>query len=42
MMVKGHFLAQPEPEVELTEASPKYLEEKRSFEAQRLQTWFGS
>src|SRR5690349_8639922 len=41
MMVKGKFLAEPEPEVELTEASPKYLEEKRSFEAQRLQTWFG-
>lgn len=41
MMVKGQFLAEPEPEVMLTEASPKYLEEKRSFEAQRLQTWFG-
>jgi sulfide:quinone oxidoreductase len=41
MMVKGHFLAEPEPEVILTEASPQYLEEKRSFEAQRLQAWFG-
>jgi sulfide:quinone oxidoreductase len=41
MMVKGHFLAEPEPEVILTEASPQYLEEKRSFETQRLQTWFG-
>jgi sulfide:quinone oxidoreductase len=41
MMVKGQFLAEPEPEVILTEASPKYLEEKRSFEIQRLQTWFG-
>ena len=41
MMVKGQFLAEPEPEVQLTEASPKYLEEKRAFEAQRLQTWFG-
>jgi sulfide:quinone oxidoreductase len=41
MMVKGHFLAEPEPEVMLTEASPKYLEEKRSFEMKRLQTWFG-
>lgn len=40
MMVKGQFLAEPEPEVMLTEASPKYLEEKRSFEIQRLQTWF--
>jgi len=41
MMVKGQFLAEPEPEVMLTEASSKYLEEKRSFEMQRLQTWFG-
>ena len=41
MMVKGQFLAEPEPEVELTEASPRYLEEKRAFEAQRLQAWFG-
>ena len=41
MMVKGQFLAEPEPEVILTEASSKYLEEKRSFETQRLQTWFG-
>jgi sulfide:quinone oxidoreductase len=40
MMVKGHFLAVPEPEIALTEASPKYFEEKQSFEAQRLQTWF--
>jgi sulfide:quinone oxidoreductase len=41
MMVKGHFLAVPDPEIALTEASPKYLEEKQSFETQRLQTWFG-
>jgi sulfide:quinone oxidoreductase len=42
MMVKGHFLAEPEPEVVLTEASPKYLEEKRAFESRRLQAWFES
>lgn len=41
MMVKGHFLAVPEPEVALTEASAQFLEEKRVFEKQRLQTWFG-
>ena len=41
MMVRGHFLAEPEPEVTLTEPSPEYLNEKRSFEMQRLQTWFG-
>jgi sulfide:quinone oxidoreductase len=40
MMVKGHFLAVPEPEIELTEASAQNLEEKRSFETQRLQAWF--
>jgi sulfide:quinone oxidoreductase len=41
MMVKGQFLAEPDPEVMLTEASSQYLEEKRAFETQRLQTWFG-
>jgi hypothetical protein len=41
MMVRGRFLAEPEPEVALTEASPQYLNEKRAFEASRLQTWFG-
>lgn len=40
MMVKGSFLAEPEPEVMLTEASPGYLEEKRNFEMQRLSVWF--
>ena len=41
MMVKGQFLAEPEPEVILTEASAKYFEEKQSFETKRLQAWFG-
>lgn len=41
MMVKGHFLAEPEPEVALTDASTQFFEEKRAFEDQRLQTWFG-
>jgi sulfide:quinone oxidoreductase len=40
MMVKGHFMAVPEPEVALTEASPQLLEEKHAFETQRLQSWF--
>jgi sulfide:quinone oxidoreductase len=40
MMVKGSFLAEPEPEVMLTEASGEYLEQKVSFEEQRLQAWF--
>jgi sulfide:quinone oxidoreductase len=41
MMVQGSFLAEPEPEVTLTEATAGYLEEKRSFETQRLLGWFG-
>ena len=41
MMVRGNFLAEPEPEVTLVEASGELLEEKRSFETQRLIEWFG-
>lgn len=41
MLVTGHFLAEPAPQVTLTEPSHQYLEDKRSFEAQRLQEWFG-
>jgi sulfide:quinone oxidoreductase len=41
MMVKGRFMAAPDPEISLTEASAQYLGEKRAFEIQRLQTWFG-
>jgi sulfide:quinone oxidoreductase len=41
MTVKGHFMAVPEPEIALTEASAQQLEEKRTFETQRLQNWFG-
>jgi sulfide:quinone oxidoreductase len=40
MMVKGRFLAEPEPEVMLTEAKPEFLNEKRAFEALRLEKWF--
>ncbi len=40
MMVRGRFLAEPVPEVVLTEASGKYLDQKRSFETELLQTWF--
>jgi len=42
MMVTGHFMAVPDPEISLTEASAQQLEEKRAFEAQRLQMWFES
>jgi sulfide:quinone oxidoreductase len=41
MMVRGNFLAEPEPEIVLTEATTEYLNEKRSFETQRLMEWFG-
>jgi len=40
MMIRGHFMAVPEPEVELTEASAEHFAEKRAFEVQRLQAWF--
>jgi sulfide:quinone oxidoreductase len=41
MMVRGRFLAEPAPEVQLTEASPRYLEEKARYEQERLDEWFG-
>jgi sulfide:quinone oxidoreductase len=41
MMVKGSFLDPQGPQVQLLEASGRYLEEKQSFERDRLQTWFG-
>ena len=40
MKVQGHFMAVPEPEIALTEASTQLLQEKRAFETQRLQAWF--
>jgi sulfide:quinone oxidoreductase len=42
MMVRGRFLAEPAPEVELVGPSRELLEEKARFEADRLETWFGS
>lgn len=40
MIVRGRFLAQPEPEVELTAASPEHLAAKERFERERLDAWF--
>jgi sulfide:quinone oxidoreductase len=37
--VQGNFMAQPGPQVTLTEASPQLLEEKLRFEQERLQAW---
>lgn len=38
--IEGHFLAKPEPQVFLSEASPEFLEEKHRFEKERLASWF--
>lgn len=41
MLVRGNFLAQPAPEVELTAPSSDFVDEKWRFERDRLDTWFG-
>ena len=41
MMIKGNFLAEPAPTVELTESSKAYYDEKVRFENDRLVKWFG-
>jgi sulfide:quinone oxidoreductase len=41
LLVRGRFLAEPAPDVDLTEPSPQFLEEKHTFEAERLRAWFG-
>ena len=41
MFVRGNFLAEPEPDVELTTPSLEALAEKARFESDRLDTWFG-
>lgn len=40
-LVEGDFFARPEPRVELRDASAARAVEKRAFEADRLQRWFG-
>lgn len=42
MVVEGHFMAQPEPQVSLSAASAQNLEKKKQFERRRLQAWFGA
>ncbi len=42
MMVSGWFLAEPKPEVSLSDASAAHMEEKRAFETERLKAWFGA
>jgi sulfide:quinone oxidoreductase len=41
MMIKGNFLAEPAPAVELTEPSKVYYDEKVRFEKDRWTKWFG-
>jgi sulfide:quinone oxidoreductase len=41
MVVEGTFMAQPVPDVRLTEATADYLAQKVRFEQERLQAWFG-
>ncbi|MBI3912650.1 MAG: NAD(P)/FAD-dependent oxidoreductase [Chloroflexi bacterium] len=40
LMVQGKFLADPAPEVTITDPSPKYLADKHAFETDRLNAWF--
>lgn len=41
LLVRGRFLAEPAPDVAITEPSQQFLEEKHTFEAERLRAWFG-
>jgi sulfide:quinone oxidoreductase len=41
MMVKGRFLAEPAPDVQLIGPSAQLLEDKHAYERDRLDTWFG-
>ncbi len=40
VMVEGHFLAEGNPQVAMTEPSSSYLDDKWAFESSRLQEWF--
>jgi sulfide:quinone oxidoreductase len=41
MMIKGNFLAEAGPSVELTESSKEYYDQKIKFETDRWAKWFG-
>jgi sulfide:quinone oxidoreductase len=41
MMIKGNFLADPAPTVELTESSKEFYDQKVKFETDRWVRWFG-
>lgn len=42
MLVRGRFLAEPKPEVEIAGPSPAFAADKVQFEAERLRRWFGA
>jgi sulfide:quinone oxidoreductase len=42
MLVRGEFLAEPAPRIELTEPTAATLALKRDWEADRLASWFGA
>ncbi|HMB71736.1 MAG TPA: FAD/NAD(P)-binding oxidoreductase [bacterium] len=39
--VEGDFFARPEPQVSVHNVSARHAEDKRAFESERLQRWFG-
>ena len=41
MMIKGNFLNESGPAVELTESSKEYYDQKIKFETDRWAKWFG-
>jgi hypothetical protein len=41
-LVDGHFFAEPEPDVRVRPPSAEIAAAKRSFESDRLTSWFGS
>ncbi len=41
-LVEGEWYATPEPRVSIAEPDPAHAAEKRRFEAERLERWFGS
>lgn len=41
MMIKGNFLAEPAPVVDITDSSKEFYDEKIRFETDRWSKWFG-
>jgi sulfide:quinone oxidoreductase len=41
-LIEGHFYAEPEPQVSLRGPAPEHARAKHSFEAERLDGWFGA